>query len=92
LLHKVLKLTDAKVCSKIGFSLSELVNEDWKAIQSAGEEAWTQAIGRGCQLAGFEALIVPSARHKVGKNIVVFPQNLSKTSEIKILSADELPK
>lgn len=91
-LKKVLELTDVKVRSKIGFSFSELIGEDWRGIQAAGDESWTQAIGRGCLLAGFEAIIVPSARHKVGKNIVIFPENLARMSEIKILFADQLPK
>lgn len=90
-LEKVLELTDAKVRSRIGFTLTELIHEDWRGLQAAGDESWTQAIGRGCLLAGFEAIIVPSARHRNGKNIVIFPGNLPKTSEIKIQFADQLP-
>lgn len=46
-LPKVLDLTDPKVRARIGFTLAELVNEDWKSIQASGEESWTQAIGGG---------------------------------------------
>lgn len=91
-LAKVLDLTDAKVRSKLGFSLKELVEEDWKAIQAIGEESWTQAIGRGAQAAGFKALIVPSARYKPGRNMVAFGGKLGKGVNIVILAADKLPK
>lgn len=45
-LSHLLDLTDAKIRRKLGFRLSELTQEDWHAIQSGGEESWTQAIGR----------------------------------------------
>lgn len=91
-ISKVLNLTDAKVRSKLGFSRKQLVEEDWKAIQANGEESWTQAIGRGARTAGFEALIVPSARHKIGKNIVVFNEKAGKGFKVRILASDKLPK
>lgn len=91
-LGKVLELTDSTVLDAIGFSLEDLTDEDWRSIQSGGEESWTQAIGRGSAQAGFEALIVPSAQNEDGRNIVIFPQRLAKTSEIRVLGADQLPK
>jgi len=90
-LSKVLDLTDVKVLKKIGFTKKELILEDWRAIQKARDESWTQAIGRGVYVAGFEGLIVPSARKDDGKNIVSFPKRLAKTSKIDILGADQLP-
>jgi len=91
-LTKVLDLTDATVRKRIGFTQRELVEEDWRSLQKAGEEAWTQAVGRGCYLANFEDLIVPSARRKVGKNIVIFPIRLAKIGKIEVLGVDQLPK
>lgn len=88
---KVLDLTDAKIRAKLGFSLKELVAEDWETIQASGEESWTQAIGRGCLTAGFEAILVPSARNSKGKNILIFTANLTG-NEIRILAPDKLPK
>jgi RES domain-containing protein len=90
-LEKVLDLTDSKILKKFGFTKKELVKEDWRALQKAGEESWTQAIGRGAYLARFEALIVSSARRNSGKNIVIFPKNVVATSTIDILGADQLP-
>ncbi|QDT04259.1 RES domain protein [Rubripirellula lacrimiformis] len=91
-LGKVLDLTDGEVLGAIGFSLADLAGEDWQAIQSGGEESWTQAIGRGCCIAGFEGIIVPSAQHPGGKNIVIFPEKLANSSEIRVLGADQLPR
>ena len=88
---RLLDLTDPKSRRTLGFSLAELIDEDWQAIQSAGEESWTQTIGRGALLAGFEGLIVPSARNRIGKNLVLFPVAISRSSSIELLAKDELP-
>ncbi len=90
-LRCLLDLTDAKVRRKLKFSSKELKEEDWRAIQSAGDESWTQAIGRGCRFAGFEGLIAPSARHRGGKNVVVFPDKLPEGSFIELMAPEELP-
>ena len=90
-LPKVLDLTDPKVRARIGFSLAELVNEDWKSIQASGEESWTQAIGRGAKAARFDALIVPSARHTSGKNIVILNNKSTQGVKIMPLALDKLP-
>ena len=59
-LGTVLDLTDSAIRRRIGFTLGELLDEDWEAIQASGKESWTQALGRGCREAGFEAIVVPS--------------------------------
>lgn len=91
-LQRTLDLTDTGLLDVIGFSLSDLIEEDWRAIQSGGEESWTQAIGRGCSKAGLEAIIVPSSQNEGGRNIVLFPSNLSKASKLQVLRAEQLPK
>lgn len=60
----MLDLTDSKILKKIGFTKKELVKEDWRALQKAGEESWTQAIGRGAYLARFDLVrdLVQSSR------------------------------
>lgn len=87
-LTKVLDLTDAKLRKSIGFTLRDLVEEDWEALQKMGEESWTQAIGRGGYVAEFQGLIVPSARNPGGKNIVIFPTRLAKAGKIVPLGVD----
>ena len=88
---RLLDLTDAGIRRKLGFRLGELTGEDWHAVQSGGEESWTQAIGRGALLAGFEGLLVPSARDRHGTNVVIFPNNLASTSSAELMAKDELP-
>ena len=76
---------------KLGFRLNELTEEEWHTIQVAGEESWTQAIGRGCRWAGFEGLIAPSARNRLGKNVVTFPDKLGEGSRIELMAKEKLP-
>ena len=72
--------------------MADILNEDWQTIQREGDESWTQAIGRGAYSAGFEGLLVPSARHRPqGVNLVIFPDNLRVGSSIDILGKEDLP-
>ena len=88
---RLLDLTDAGIRRKLGFRLDELTGEHWHAIQSGGEESWTQAIGRGALAAGFEGVLAPSARDRRGTNVVIFPDNLESTSSVELMAKDELP-
>ncbi len=91
-LHCLLDLTSANTRRKLGFTLAELLEEDWRAIQDTGQESWTQAIGRGSLLAGFEGLIVPSVRNRPsGKNLVYFPGHLSRASHVRLCGRKDLP-
>jgi RES domain-containing protein len=91
-LQRVLDLTDKDIRRVIGFTLAELIDEDWLAIQQEGEESWTQAIGRGTYKAGFEGLLAPSARDRPdGVNLVVFPKSLRAGSRIDIVGKEDLP-
>jgi RES domain-containing protein len=88
----VLDLTQARIRRALGYTISDLVTEDWRAIQAAGEETWTQAIGRGAVAAGFEALLAPSARNRTGKILVAFPSNLRTAHAVRVMAAEELPR
>lgn len=88
-LSKVLDITDASIRRKLGFTREDLVNEDWRGIQAAGDESWTQTIGRGCVQSGFEGILVPSARNPKGKNIVLFPQNFTAACKLQIIAAED---
>lgn len=90
-LSAVLDLNDSSVRRRIGFSLQYLLEEPWEEIQNSGEESWTQAIGRGCRAARLEGLIVPSARKKGGKNLVIFPDRLGLKSSLKPIAVANLP-
>jgi RES domain-containing protein len=91
-LKSVLDLTESKVRRRLGFSLNELLTEDWRALQENGEESWTQAIGRGASSASFEGILVPSAQDRNGTNIVIFPGNLARSGAIELMGKDQLPK
>jgi RES domain-containing protein len=88
----VLDLTQARIRRALGYTISDLVTEDWRAIQALGEESWTQAIGRGAVAARFEALLAPSARNRTGKILVAFPSNLRTAHAVRVMAADELPR
>jgi RES domain-containing protein len=90
-LSTVLDVTDPAIRRRMGFTLSELLDEDWEAIQAGGEESWTQAIGRGCHEGGFEALLAPTARNRGGRNLVIFPDRLQPGSTLELLAAEDLP-
>jgi RES domain-containing protein len=90
-LRHVLDLTDPRIRRSLGFTVADLVGEDWYAIQQAGEESWTQAIGRGAATARFEGLLAPSARHAHGKNVVMFPWTLRRGSTVEPIAAEDLP-
>ena len=87
---RLLDLTDNAILDELGFSKPELLAEDWQALQSGGEESWTQAIGRGSFERGFEGLIANSARNPDGLNIVLFPSVISRDN-IRILGKSDLP-
>ncbi|MCE2800586.1 MAG: RES domain-containing protein [Planctomycetaceae bacterium] len=89
-LNKILDITNPSIRRVLGFSLEELVNEDWRGIQTGGDESWTQAIGRGCVRSGFEGILVPSARNARGKNMVLFPQNFTAACKLQIIAANDL--
>lgn len=67
-LLKVLDLTDTRVRKEIGIPKKILVETDWAKENRDGREAPTQMIGRLARDAGFDALLVPSARWS-GKNL-----------------------
>ena len=91
-LQKLLDLSDRRVRRQLGFTLNDLMQEDWRAIQSSGEESWTQAIGRGSQRAGLEGIIAPSARDPKRRNVIIFPDNLLPDSGIELMGRGELPR
>jgi RES domain-containing protein len=87
----LLDLAKSTIRRKLGVTLSDLMDEHWQAIQQSGEESLTQTIGRASRAAGFEGLLVTSARNRRGKNIIIFPNQILANSVIELMSADELP-
>lgn len=91
-LQAVLDLSDRGTRRRLGFTLEELLDEDWRTIQDEGDESWTQAIGRGAHGARFEAVLAPSARDRPdGRNLIIFPERIRAGSKVEILGESELP-
>ena len=88
-LVKVLDLTNSEVRDALDVREADLIAE-WEGIQAAGGESLTQYIGRFARDAGFEALIVPSARH-LGHNLVILNLNdLSAESQVEEIKQELL--
>jgi RES domain-containing protein len=91
-LHRVLDFTDGKLRQHLGVSESRMLDAEWQIAQDKNGEGLTQAIGRLAWEAGIEALLVPSARLKKEKTLVIFPDQLSKSSRLRIINRHELPE
>lgn len=90
-LQAVVDLTAAATRKALGVSLRGIVSVDWAAEQTAGREPVTQAIARAAFENLAEGLIVPSARHKGGLNIVYYPSHRRDGSVIETLNPATLP-
>ena len=90
-LQAVLDIAAAEFLNPLGLSIADLTQLNWRAEQLADREALTQAIGRQACAAGLEAIIVPSARAPLKRNIVVFPQRRRTGSSIRIENVRKLP-
>jgi RES domain-containing protein len=84
-LQAVLDLRLGTVRRRIQVSLDRVLTVDWRKEVQAGREPITQTIGRAASEVGWEGLIVPSAVHPNGHNLLVFPANLHSGSEIRLL-------
>jgi len=83
--QRCLDLGDTATLAALGLGAAELLAEDWRAHNQAGQEALTQAIGRAVAAAGLEALLAASSAEKGGMNLVVYPDALATTSSIGAL-------
>jgi RES domain-containing protein len=89
-LQKLIDLTDDSTLRELDLTRQRLVRCRWKENMDKGREALTQAIGRIAFEAGLEALLVPSAQARKGKNLVVFADNLQKGSSLTIQNVGKL--
>jgi RES domain-containing protein len=91
-LQAVLDVRDKRVSAFLPVSERDLIGPNWIALQDAGQEALSQAVGRIAWELKFEALLVPSARVPGGANLALFPGRRRKGSSWKIQGARDLPK
>jgi RES domain-containing protein len=91
--RRVLDLTDGVRRRLLGVSEKRLLREPWREEQEKGREALTQAIGRLAFDSDWEGLLVPSAVHTGGRNLIVFPANLNAPkSWVAIINKSDLPR
>ena len=86
-LQAVVDLTARATLRALGVTTTRLTGCNWEAEQNAGREALTQAIARAAFEWRAEGLVVPSARHRRGINLVYFPTHHRDGTQI--LTPDE---
>jgi RES domain-containing protein len=91
--RRILNLSDAAIRRRLGVKLPELLGEDWRASNDHGNESFSQAIARLSWRSGWwHGVLVESAAHPGGSNLVLFPWNFEPPKDyMLLLSPDELP-
>ena len=90
-LQRTLDLTLPAVRRTLRLSRERMLVDDWAAQQETGREALSQTVARLALEINIQALLVPSARLKGAKNLVVFPDTLSRGA-LKIQNVEKLPE
>ncbi len=89
-LSKVVDLTEGANRKRLLVAERRLLECDWRREMASGIVPLPQLVGQAASEAGLEALVVRSATDITGRNIVIFPKNLRKSSQLNILSPDKL--
>jgi RES domain-containing protein len=87
----LLDLTSGPALGALGLNTADLTTCDWKAEQDADREALTQAVGRAAFERMAEGLVVPSARHPGGVNVVLFPGHRRDGSRVVVGDEADIP-
>lgn len=83
-LKSVLDIVELIAQNTIETNLSELT-ASWRDVNAKGQIAPTQELGRSVHsLGNIEALKVPSAKIPNAYNLVIFPDRLSGTSNVRV--------
>jgi RES domain-containing protein len=90
-LQAVVDLTDAGTLRLLKVKKSDLLGCDWVGEQGAGREALTQALARAAFENLAEGLVVPSARHSGGINVVYYPSHKRDGTMIQTLDESSIP-
>jgi RES domain-containing protein len=81
----VLDLRNGNIRRALRLSESTIRSLDWRKENFQGTEAVTQAWGFSfAQVDRYEAVIVPSAAHRAGTNVLIFPANLQSGSTFRV--------
>jgi len=75
-----LLLVDAPLAQAACTQLEELLRPDLARVLASGQRPLSMRLGQAALAAGFEGLLVPSAREPRAYNLVVFPHRLQNGS------------
>jgi RES domain-containing protein len=89
-LKRILDLTDGDIRRRLAFSHKRMIDTEWRAGMATASVALTQAFGQAAAKVGVEGLLVPSAAHSSGQNIVAFPENVKTPSSVVVLAPHKL--
>ena len=67
---------DARFAERACTSLGALLRPDFAGVLASGQIPVSMRVGEAAHRAGFEGLLVPSARDFRGYNLVVFPDRI----------------
>lgn len=90
-LRRVIDLSDGKLRQRLQIAERTLLECDWRQCNGDGEEAITQAWGWAFAKAGAEGIIAPSAAYRGGSNVIVFPENLRRSDQLKVIKEVQWP-
>lgn len=82
-LSQVLDLTRGDIRRRLMVSVARMTRGDWRRWTEQGQEALSQALGRGAFRLGLEGIVVPSAAVRGGRNLVILPANLRPGSRVR---------
>lgn len=90
-LTRMLDLTALATRRAMGVTLAELGAEDWRKLQAAGKESFTQAIGRAVAAVGGSGLLARSAAVHRGVNVAIFP-GVCAADHLEVVDGAKLEK
>ncbi len=83
-LRHLLDLTQARHRRRLAISERAILELDWRKELDEGRVPLTQRIGLAGSRAGFEGLLTKLTQQPEGKNIVIFPGNLHRGSQMRV--------
>lgn len=90
-LTRALDLTSRAIRRALDLTLTEIGAEDWRRLQAAGKESFTQALGRAVAAANGSGLLARSAAVHRGVNVIVFP-GVRAGDRLEIVDGKKLEK
>jgi RES domain-containing protein len=88
---RMLDLTAPATRRAMDVTLAEIGSEDWRKLQAAGKESFTQAIGRAVVASGGSGLLSRSAAVNRGVNVAIFP-GVCAADRLEVVEGAKLEK